>query len=189
MRTLRILICTAWSPTHSEYLLQYSNGVFQQNSEHKIEIFLTTTFAKDKFKSIVGSMIDAQKYALEYNFTHLFNLEADRYIGKNTLKKMLEIDSDVVVGAPTGSLQIGEETSHISNVNSSLGWGCMLVKTDVLKVAPFNIAISDSGEWPDRRWFKYCLHRGINVLACEIDETILKPSSTTWDLSFAPNIL
>jgi hypothetical protein len=192
----KVLISTAWSPTHSWWFSEYSQGIANQILPMDVttEFFITTTFATTKFESIVGSMLQAQRYAIYKEFTHLLNVEADRLIGHKTLDTLLRVDRDVVLGIP--SEYIGQYPvlksgpTEYRRVSDEIGWGVMLVKTNVLLGASFEAGLVGGGlMWPDRMWIKYCLSHGVDIAVCAIEETILTPASKSIDASFAPDLV
>lgn len=161
---MKTLIATAWWPTKSRLFSQYAQGVITQLEENDAEMFITTSFAESKFESIVRSMVAAEQYALNQDFTHLLNVEADMQLAPGFLDRLLKLEKPVVVVAHD---ERPEKKSRPGNfqtlIDSRIGWGAMLVSCDVLQKIPFESAFRGDYLTPDRLWFKRLLMENIPV--------------------------
>jgi hypothetical protein len=163
----KVLACTAWSPTHSEFFHSWGSGVAAQDPD---EIFITTHFAEDKFDSIVGAMEKARKYALSKDFTHLMNIEADHKLPFEALDHCLTMDKDVVIMAGRYGVYMEkpEAVPVCSFVTSCVGWGSMVVRRSVMEVVPFDVFKEDRKRygdplWPDIGWYRAVIRRGFEI--------------------------
>lgn len=186
----KVLISTAWSPTHSPYFSEYADGISNLNLdglEH--ELFITTHFAKSKFQSIVGAMHKAERYAKLKGFTHIFNVEADRkLIDVDLLHKMLDIDSDIVLGYSHREHPEIPEFVQYTPSHDCVGWGTMLVTTQLLKEISFTVGDRGAASWPDRMWLKRCYVEGKKITIMDIDVITMEKSSNAILDSFAPEL-
>jgi len=183
----RVLIATAWSPTKSHCFEDYQAGVVSAlKSRAETELFITTSFAESKFESIVGAMSQARAYALEGGFTHYLNVEADFKLPEGALDLMLQMRKSVVLpgrGEGEGLVRMNYDTL----IGSRIGWGVVLITRKVLEKAPF--LFHGSFLTPDRAWFKFLLHAGIEVWQNR-DLVIqpLEPAAQHPERSFAPTL-
>lgn len=154
----RVLIATAWWPTKTRCFDRWSRGVARQLTGD-VDLFITTRFSDSKFKSIVEAMTQAQAWAFEHGFTHLFNLEADKELPEGSLDRLLQRDKPVVLmGRSSGS---GMSPFSLKELDIGYGWGSMLVQMSVLEKIPFEIGFSGEFITPDRVWFKRLFQLGI----------------------------
>lgn len=160
----KVLIVTAWWPTKTKYFEQYSQSIVRllNTIDVETELFLTTIYAPSKFESNAKALFQAEQWAIECEFTHVLVIDADVVVlGENSLKKIIELNKDVVLpgrGSGTGCVKANEE-----NDDNGVGWGCCLVKTDVLKKCSFLPGMVNEYMWPDRLWFKRLRFAGINI--------------------------
>ena len=196
---MKVLICTAWSPTKSRCFPKYAEGISRVlHSSIPTELYITSTMVDEKFESIVKSMAEAQYYAMYSRCTHLLNVEADRLVPEGTLEAGLDHNKDVVLFTPTApkrgeaSLrQFSEEACREMNPGGSgiHGWGTMLVSVDTLRQVPFEEGYHGNYCWPDVMWFRKLKRVGIDIW---IDRThtieLLEPASPNPGVSFAPGL-
>jgi hypothetical protein len=163
----RILIVTAWWPTRTNCFKEYSEGINDLLSSKKVEteFFITTNFHESKFGSIFHSMKQAEQWTIEHGFDYLLNIDSDIVLKLEDFEKMVELEKDVLLtGRGHGN---GLSVLNIQNpVNGQIGWGCCLVKKEILELVPFVF----SGDMlpPDRMWFKKLSLTGIDIW-CNFD--------------------
>lgn len=188
----KVLISTAWWPTKTPCFARYSAGVAAQleGEGYEAELFITTNYAETKFQSIVGAMTQAQQWAEAHGFTHVLNVEGDKVLTGGTLARLLAHDKPVVYpgrGQGRGLVRIAPGAVR-APLEKMIGWGVVLVRTEVLERCPFNSYVGEY-MWPDQAWWKRLAFEGIGTWV-DFDtpiETLIPPANRP-SMSFNPNI-
>lgn len=153
----KVLIATSWWPTKTASFPEYARSVSGLINDGGVEteLFITTSFADSKFRSIIESMNKAQEWAQAHACTHVLNMEADRSIQKTEgfLKRLVDKDKPVLVLSRVmgGS---GVRRMTLRELDAGQGWGLMLVQTSVLERVPFRAGFVGDFYTPDRSWLK-----------------------------------
>jgi hypothetical protein len=192
----KVLITTSWSPTHTKFFGEYSQGVSEQlkDGSFEKELMLGATFAETKFESLVGSMILAQAYALSRGFTHVFNVEADRVLPSGIVRTALNMSCPVVLIVGADRLrENGIDSSAPSEewpsiIKQRIGWGVALVETAVLRRVPFENALVSQFLWPDILWLKRAKSAGVTVQYLVSEVKDMQVPSSTVSLSFSAGV-
>lgn len=186
--TAKVLIATAWYPTKSRHFGAYSSSVaaLLGHPEYDSDLFITTSFGETKFESITRSMRQAQQWAEAHDYTHVFNIEADICVERETIAKLLHRDKPVVYVSSGGSgfHQLGV---YNSGRGPTKGWGAVLVQTAALQDVPFD-SYMGPWAWPDRMWLKRLNQLGVEVwIDQDIGVQVLENPSTIVESCFNPN--
>lgn len=187
----RVLISTAWWPSKTSCFTRYAHGIGHQleRSDFDAELFVTTAFAPTKFQSIVAAMTQAQQWAQEHEYTHVLNVEADKVLFCDTVRRLLAHRKAVVYpGRGGGSGLVRVQPGQIrAPLEQMIGWGVVLVETEVLGRVPFNSYVGEY-TWPDHAWWKRLAFEGIDTWV-DFDTPIetLQPAAKRPSKSFNPN--
>jgi hypothetical protein len=164
----RVLIVTAWYPSRTEEAVAYFGGVSALvQSGIPVELFITTALEESKNKSAVRAMSEGEVYAQLSQFTHVLNLEMDKVLPPQALRRGLELDKPVLLfndkDAPWSRVKGLKQLSYNSLVDGRAGWGSMLVKTGVLDRLSLSNGYVGDYISPGRAWFKRAMQLGIEV--------------------------
>ena len=165
IRRPKVLLSTAFWPTKTPYFRKYSEGVTRQllNSDRiYVDVFITTQFAQWKTFSIAGAMHQAALYAIENDYTHYFNVDADVCLGEHVLTDLLKHKEPIVIGNPHGSMS-GDLSDILNTSKDKCGWMIMLVETSVLKEVPLLVPGQDPFEHCDFTWYKKIQSKGYKI--------------------------
>lgn len=142
-------------------------SLFEMEKTGEIELLIPNSYSIDVSRNIIA------KYAQENKFDYIFWVDSDMIIPKNTLKRLLSHDKDIVGGTYAYKLLKGKnavakrfkgddyidiplkeirEAKGLIPVDA-FGFGCVLTKVDVFEKIPYP-------------WFIFTMEMGEDVYFC-----------------------
>lgn len=173
-----VLIATAWWPTKTHCFAEYAKGVTRMLGikEADVQLFIATHLHESKYGSNIGALQQAERWALEYDFTHLLVLDADIVLPAEGLHCMLSADKSVVLAGRGHGEGLGRFNTEAENQGQ--GWGCTLITTKTLREVPLSTAYAGDYLSPDRMWLKRVEQQGIGIWCLyDVVAELLEPSA------------